>query len=327
MRKLILLITVAVLTLTLLAGCGGGGAGDSVSGNGAMTFRVTFPPLPEISPAYIPGPLMSLGIDILDAGTLLPKVPRQIVNRPSRAGGVVTVDVPDVHIGPTLIKVLGYDGDDCKGAVICQAETTCTVTLNTTTSVPLTLASTPYSLGITGSHHVTETLTTDLTGTAYDVESNIVAGTLVWESTDPAVASVDPDTGVVTGVAPGTCAIRLRETTQDLVKTWGMQVDPYVTSIGITPSLVVVNQGKTAGLTAVAYNGTTPVPDVDIKFTSLNPAVVSVVKTGLNTATITGEAESASPVTIRASLDYLPGMEADTNVTVTALGGIGIVID
>ncbi|MEN6546188.1 MAG: Ig-like domain-containing protein [Armatimonadia bacterium] len=325
MRVRLALPICAVLALALLAGCGGGGGGTSTGSAGSMSFRVTFPPLAEISPAHIPGPLMSLGLDIIDPDTQLPKVERVIVNRPSPAGGVVNVTVSDVHTGPTKVVCKGYEKEDCSGIVIAYAETVCTVNLNQTVPIVLTLNNTVHHLGITGQNWVVADSSTDLTGTAYDVENGIVSATLAWSSLDNTKATVDPDTGTVTGVAPGSVTIRLRDTGTGITKDFAVTVEPLIIELAVSPaSTQHLNIGETLDLTATACDSSGTVPGVDISFAAMDTAKLSVSKTGVNTATVTALAESVSPTQVKAFVTHQTDVTAYADFVITSNGGIHV---
>ncbi|MEN6304090.1 MAG: Ig-like domain-containing protein [Armatimonadia bacterium] len=320
-----LLICIA-LAVILLAGCGGGGGGTTSTGSsGSMSFRVTFPPLPEVSTAHIPGPLMSLGLDIIDPATQTPKVERVVINRPSPAGGVVNVTVPDVHTGPTKVVCKGYEQENCAGIVIAYAETVCTVNLNQTVPIVLTLNNTVHHLVINGQKWVVVGSKTDLTGTAYDVEEGIVSATLVWSSLDTTKATVDPDTGTVTGVAPGNVTIRLTDTGSGITKDFMMVVEPVIVSLTIDPTGThTLNIDQALNLTVTANAASGPVEGIDISFVPNETSKLRVVKTGVNTATVTALAESTSPTPVRVFVTHQPTVMVYSNFLVTSVGGIGI---
>ncbi len=103
-----------------------------------------------------------------------------------------------------------------------------------------------------------------------------------WSSVSPGVASVDPSTGLATGVAAGTTTIRYT-TTAGCVANMLFTVNAQPSAIG---GSATVCQGNTTTLTNTVPGGT---------WTSSNPAIVNV--TGSLTGTISGVNPGTADIT------------------------------
>ncbi|MEI6503315.1 MAG: Ig-like domain-containing protein [Armatimonadota bacterium] len=335
-----LLVVVLALSLpVILTGCGGG---SEVAGpHGSMTLSVHFPPLPQGGDKVLPSALMSVVIDILDptqSGNP-PKVDAVVLNRPDSSGGSVTVNVPDVGVGETLIKARGFDALDGGGKLIIIASTTCTVELNKTASVTMTMDPTTTTIILSGSSSVLVSKTALLSASATDIDGNPMANpTFGWKSSDDAVATVVPYTGTaalktgglkqatVTGVTRGKVTITVTDTISGAEATMDMDVNPDIDEVVVDPTIQTVNKDKTFKLTAKAFSGSTEITNVDFSFTSENSDVASAVKSSTvdNEATVGGV--SPGKTRIEVTQPYT-GAKAYCDVTVTANGSIDITIE
>ena len=137
---------------------------------------------------------------------------------------------------------------------------------------------------------------------------------VIWESLDPALATVDAITGVVTGVAPGSATIRATAidgsgvTATKVINVTAPVV--YVTSITITPDdPVIVSVGFTIALGVIVLPA--DATNKDVTWSSLNPEIAAV-------SPLTGVVSGVSPGTavIRATANDPHGVSAIKVVTV-----------
>jgi len=346
--RLLVLAVVAVVAVAL-CGCGGGGGTGGRDGVGALHFSVKFPPLPAggVGPAYLPPALNSLVIEVFDPGPPeTPKCDPIIINRPSPEGGVVNVNIPDIHIGNTRLRIRGYDGLDGTGTVICDAKADLIVYPNDTADVNMTMATTVVRIEVSGPTSVLIGSNVGLYATGYDVDDNIVlTASFNWSSLNDSLATVD-ELGQVTGVARGDTQIKVEEAKGYAPAAYhDMAVNPAIDRVEITTvgdpflpaSIRPAGGTPTADLTlniyqlqkivAKCYVGNTEITDVPITFTSDAPATVSVTPDATDSPDATLEALlEGGPVTITATQPYTPAT-AKFTVQVTATGGIDVHIN
>jgi len=324
----IALVLAVLLALGLLAGCAGGGGG---SDGGSIRFTVTFPPLPSAggSTRYIPPALMSLGIDVLDPDTEEAKVPRVIVNRPSPEGGTVSVSIPDVHTGDTLLVVKGYDQEDCQGQLICQASTTCTVNLNETAQVPMTMATTVVRVEVSGPAALIRGQIAALTPSGFDIDNSLVVdATFTWTTSNAGVvalggAGVPPGSTLqpITAAGVGTATLTATAVGTAITGSLDIRVFPPPDRVDVQPTERTINQGLSFVISADCYAGETLLPDVPITFTAGTPGIVEIAPLTDNTARVTATGEGNTVITASQEFSSATGTCA---VTVTATGGIDV---
>ncbi len=116
---------------------------------------------------------------------------------------------------------------------------------------------------------------------------------VAWSSSDPAVATVDPTTGVTTGVATGSTTITA--TAEGKTATLTLTVSPVaVASVTIMPATLSLNTGARATLTGTARDGANAaLPGRVFAWSSSAPAVAQVSPTGVVTAVGAGSATVA----------------------------------
>jgi uncharacterized protein YjdB len=153
--------------------------------------------------------------------------------------------------------------------------------------------------------------TVQLTATPRDAGGNPLPNrTVVWESSDEAVATVDP-AGLVTGIALGTATITA--TSEGQSGTAIVAVLVPVAKVGITPSEASVEAGSTVQLTATPQDADgNPLTDRVVTWSSSAPFVATVNATGLVTAVTDGAA------TISATSE---GKSGTATITVLPLPG------
>lgn len=133
-----------------------------------------------------------------------------------------------------------------------------------------------------------------------DQYSNIITcPTLTWKTNDPLIAIVD-QSGLVTGVTSGTVQITASSLngitgTSTITVT---SVAPILTSISIIPTSATISLTSTQTITATCIDQfgnqmTCPI----LSWNRSNPAVASVVSTGINTAIVTGLTVGTTQIT------------------------------
>jgi len=146
------------------------------------------------------------------------------------------------------------------------------------------------------------------TATARDANGAIVSDvTVTWSSSDPAIAAVDPGTGLATAIADGTVAITAEA--GDATGTASLTVAQAVAGIAVTPgsvTLMALDASQQFSATALDANGNPLTRSVTFTWTSTVPAVAIVgAASGLALAAAqgtTGILASAEGVTGGASL-------------------------
>lgn len=169
-----------------------------------------------------------------------------------------------------------------------------------------------------------------VTGTFSD-GSNQTITNVTYSSSDPSIATIDPVTGVATGVVASTNPVTITATSGSFTDTASLTVlPPTLQSIAITTATPTTSLavGSTAqfGLTGYYSDGSTGAILEGVSWASSNPAVAGVDPNGLVAAVTTGQ------VTIYATYNGLSAvgaltvvLGAPTSITVTpALPEIGV---
>ncbi|HEY6853806.1 MAG TPA: Ig-like domain-containing protein [Gemmatimonadales bacterium] len=153
--------------------------------------------------------------------------------------------------------------------------------------------------------------TRQFSATASDASGHPVTATIVWHSSNPAVATVDSATGVATAVANGT--VTITALAQGKSAQVQLTVSQVVAGIVVTPGSGGLSAlGATAQFAATAKDsGNNTVAGVRFLWISSNPAAATIDTTGLATAHGPGQ------TTISASGRGIPGY-ATLTVTQTA---------
>jgi uncharacterized protein YjdB len=150
---------------------------------------------------------------------------------------------------------------------------------------------------------VTAGKTTQLTATAKDANGNTLTGRAVaWSSSNSSIASVS-ETGLVTGVAPGSATITATSETKS--GTSNITVLTPILAVGSVtlapPTTTIIANGRTTTLVPTVKDAAgTVVTDRQITWSSSNASVATVSSTGVvtsgttGTATITATAEGKS---------------------------------
>jgi uncharacterized protein YjdB len=273
---------------------------------GTSTITVTAPPPAPVASVSVSPPTA----DVQVGGTVqLTATPRDAAGNPL-TGRTVTWESSN----PIVATV------DANGRVTAIAPGTATIRATsegrtgtstiTVTAVPPTPVA---SVSVTPSTaEVQVGGTVQLTATPRDALGNPLAGrTVTWESSNPAVATVDAN-GRVTAVAPGTATIRATSEGRTGTSTITVTAPPPapVASVTVTPPTAEVQVGGAVQLTATPRDAAgNPLTGRTVTWESSNPGVATVDANGRVTAVAPGTA------TIRATSE---GRTGTSTVTVTA---------
>ena len=228
-------------------------------------------------------------------------------------------------------SVSTVDASGTLGGVAAGTDTVYYIVTNScgtdSTMAMVTVNPLPNAGSISGLSTICQLTTTTLTDTAS-------ASTGVWSSSNSSVASVDPATGVVTGVSGGTCTITYTTTSGlgcTAFTTYAFTVTPIpaATSIGGTPSVCM---GSTTTLTDGVSGGTWISDNAIIATVDASGTVYGV---NYGTVIITyeytnacGTADSITTVTVNPAPDagFITGLtsvclNSATALSTTATGG------
>ena len=173
--------------------------------------------------------------------------------------------------------------------------------------------------------------TTPLSATTRDFAARVLTGrTVVWSSLDESVARVNPATGEVTGVAPGTTTVSA--TAEGVAGTAQVTVSAIsVASVEVSPGSGSLYSGRSLQLTAVvkAADGST-LTDRRVTWTSSDPALASVSDAGVVsaagfgiatiTATVQGKAASATISVLHDPIVFVHGYNSSAAIWGTMIG-------
>ncbi|MCL2164862.1 MAG: Ig-like domain-containing protein [Oscillospiraceae bacterium] len=142
--------------------------------------------------------------------------------------------------------------------------------------------------------------------------------TIVWTSSNPAVATVNPTTGgavTVTRVAPGYTTIRATLLADSSIYAECNVYAPIIpTGIVFAPAMTTTSIDVGASRDLAVVVSPVAAASKDVTWTSSNPAVLTVTPTGPYTAEI--EALAGGTAVITVSSDVAPGVAAIATVTV-----------
>ena len=158
-----------------------------------------------------------------------------------------------------------------------------------------------------------------------DASNNVLTGrNVAWSSSDPAIATVDPVTGVVTGVTPGT--VNIIGTSESITGQASLEVIPVpVASVTVTLSASTVLAGTSTAATAISRDAASNIlTDRPVAWSSSNETVATVDATSGAVTTLTAGAteiiatsEENGTITGQATLTVLAPV-ASVTVTLSA---------
>jgi len=258
------------------------------------------------------------------------------VSIPAGQGTTLTATVTDANGQVVTNRPVSWGTSDSRIATVSQAGVVTGVAAGTATisatsgsatgTSTITVTSAPIqSVSVSPNPlSVAQGQTGTLTATVVDATGATVQNpSVTWSSRNPSVASVDPSTGVVTGVAVGNTTIDASSGG----KTGSSNVTvtaPPIASITISPSSSNATAGQVVTLTATVLdvNGNA-VTGSTVTWTSSDVQVASPKSTGKLTADVT--TAKAGPATITATIGSVSGTATITvdpgavaTVTVTA---------
>ena len=201
-------LTAALVMVTaLLCGCGGGGGGGGGAPSGRAAITVNWP----LRTRLIPVAANSIRVDFSMGDRV---IATQVIARPTQ-GGTSTTVIGGLSIGNAVLKAAAYPNADGVG-VVAQAVGTTSLTIQAgqTAHVTLSLDSTVAHVDLSPAEpKVVAGQTTRLVATARDAADNVVLTspqTLLWDTTDHGVATVDSD-GVLHGATAGHAEVTVTE--------------------------------------------------------------------------------------------------------------------
>jgi uncharacterized protein YjdB len=213
--------------------------------------------------------------------------------------------------GNTLAgRTIVWDGSDdnialvsSTGRVVAQALGTMTVTATselktgTATIVVVAVPVASVTISPTTQSVIVGSTTPAFTAVAKDASGNVLSGrAITFASGNTAVATIDANTGVATGVAPGTASITASSEGVTSTGATLTVTDVPVSSITISPtSQTVVPGDQTPAFTAVTKDGSGNVlTGRTVTFNSGTPAVATI---NSNTGVATGVSPGTSSIT------------------------------
>ena len=164
---------------------------------------------------------------------------------------------------------------------------------------------------------------TTATAVTRDVSNSILTGRpITWSSSDPAVATVDPTTGAVSSVAPGSANIIA--TSESITGLASLEILPGVASVAVTLSSPIIAGASTTATAVTKDAGNNVLGGREIVWSSNDDGIATVgATTGFVTAVGPGTTEivaSSEGVSDTASVVVIPAV---ASVTVT-LDDVGI---
>jgi hypothetical protein len=200
----------AIIGFAVLSGCGsGGGAGAPSSPVGSMTVRVVWPP--ASGTRMIPAAANSIALTVTRNSNVLTT---KIVARPP-AGGVSTIKIDQIPACDVVVDATA--NPDAAGTGVAQAsgQTNVKIERDKDTKFTITMDSTIDRVEVTSASGATVAVgaTLQLTATPKDAQGStvlVVPGSIQWDTSDHAVATVDA-TGAVSGAKSGTVTVTATE--------------------------------------------------------------------------------------------------------------------
>ncbi len=210
-----LFVLLAAGLVCFLAGCGGShsSTGSSTGLTGRASLTVLWPPAAATAsslakPNLIPAASNSIVVTLTGPGA----APPQTLARPI-SGQLPTSTATFTNLAPGAYTVTAVAHPNTDGTGTAQAQASAPLTINAgqTASLTVTLGSTIVSVAVTPNPApVLFGQTVQLTATAYDGPNGtgnvVLTSAFAWTSANPALATVDPNTGLVTAAAIGTAA-------------------------------------------------------------------------------------------------------------------------
>lgn len=155
-----------------------------------------------------------------------------------------------------------------------------------TTTCNITVVALIHNISLDKTEFTLDRNTSDFLTVSYDPPDTTEDKTVTWSSSDPDVAVVD-STGKVTGVKIGSAAITAKVGTH--TASCSITVVALIHSITLDKTNLTLDR-STSGMLTTAFDPPDTTEDKTITWTSSNPAIVTVDKTGKVTAVQIGSA-------------------------------------
>ncbi len=206
-----------------------------------------------------------------------------------------------------------------------------TVSPGVTSTLHITMPHVPVLTGVTVLPAAATILTNGtqalITSPIDQLGIEFVGATIAWNSSNPAVATVNATTGLVTGVALGTVTITANATNGTVfrINTSTITVAvPVLTSVGVAPATATLTTGGTQQMIASPLDQTgAPFSGAIVTWNSSNLSVATVNATtglvtgiALGTSTITANATNGT-VSVNGTSSITVALPVLTNVEVT----------
>ena len=218
MMKRAALLLLALLFSVPLVGCGGGSglsgsnsalSTTSTSGSRAKGRAVVHVKWPvHAKTRLIPAGANSIKISIRKGDS---EIASTTLTRPADGSPLVsTYAFQNLPLGSLTATASAYPNADGTGIAQAVGANTLLITANQDSPLTLTMDATIVGVSVTGASAVATGATDTLIAAAQDGSGAVVLigpGALTWSSSDATKATIDPATGIATGVAPGLTTI------------------------------------------------------------------------------------------------------------------------
>lgn len=233
-----------------------------------------------------------------------------------------TTTVPIARVSTSGLATTYAVGQSGVGATMPYGAGHANAVLNVTAAQLATIAVAPTNASVAAG--LTQQLTAQ--GTYTDGNTHDLAQQVTWSSQNPAIATVDATTGVVTGIAPGAAAlIATSNSNQSIQGTVQFQVTAAeLTGITVSPSAGTAAAGTTLPFTAQGTytDGTTP--DITNQVTwSTSDSTLATISNTAGTNGLATALKAGGPVIVTATLG---SVSSTTQLTITRPALISIAV-
>jgi hypothetical protein len=249
-QRIFALFTLLALSVPLIIGCGGG---NNTMGSGAATRRTGQALLtikwPVATTRLIPVATNSIEITIANVSGMLTT---QIVNRPSNVPPTSTVTFANLNAGNLTVTATAYPQANAVGIAQATGSAGLTITAGANALLTLTMNTTITQVIVTPSLPILAVAgTTQLVADPQDSAGDTVLvapGNISWSSANPSIATVDAQSGLVTGVTAGSASIIATESDSHV------SGNTTVTVLGISPTTASIFATTTQQFTVIPTN-------------------------------------------------------------------------
>lgn len=243
---------IGLVVLAMIAGCSGGSgnsATSTISNTGSAAFTIDWPERSRM----IPQQAESLVVRITQGER---EVAKQIVNRTATPPPQLLFAT--LPVGTLAYEVSACEYQDGKGAVlgIAQGSLQIKKAERTTISINARMQSSISALVITSQNSelsIQRNATMTLYATAFNAKGEVIPiapNSITWSSSNPIVAPIDPDTGVVSGKSTGKVTITATEDESNESASTEISISDLAARLTVTPQA-----GTTARLFECSVSG------------------------------------------------------------------------